>query len=183
MKKNLFFLSSGISLLLAACSGGSKESSGPSATTKKNMEVSKAIGDCFETKDFSKLSDYLAPDFVDYAGETGPVKGIEANKQAFEKMVSGFDSLTNDEIKVLADDEYVMAWMKFKAKVLKDAMGMKAGSWMETSGIELTKFKDGKAIEHWTFMEPGEVMKMMGGVPPGAETGPMPPVKDTATQK
>lgn len=179
MKKSLPLIAPFFMLLLASCGGSKSESSGPSATTTKNMEVNKAISKCFQTKDFSKIADYLAPDFVDYAGETGPVKGIEENKKAFEKMLAGFDSLSNTEIKVLADDEYVMAWMKFKAKLNADAYGMKAGSWMESSGIELTKFKDGKAIEHWTFMEPGEVMKMMGGAMPGGEMGPMPPTKDS----
>ena len=179
MKKSGLFIAPFFILLLASCGGSKSESSGPSATTKKNMEISKTIGDCFQTKDFSKIADYLAPDFVDYAGETGPVKGIEENKKSFERMVSGYDSLTHTEIKVLADDEYVMAWMKFKAKLNKDQFGMKAGSWMESSGIELTQFKDGKAVAHWSFMEPGELMKMMGGAMPGGEMGPMPPTKDS----
>jgi len=28
--------------------------------------------------------------------------------------------------------------------------------------LELSKFADGKATEHWVFMEPAEMMKMMG---------------------
>jgi hypothetical protein len=29
------------------------------------------------------------------------------------------------------------------------------------TSIEVSKYKDGKAIEHWNFMEMREVMKMM----------------------
>ncbi len=31
-------------------------------------------------------------------------------------------------------------------------------------GLEVSRFKDGKAVEHWTLMEPGDVMKMMSSM-------------------
>jgi hypothetical protein len=41
------------------------------------------------------------------------------------------------------------------------SMGMPAGTNVDMSPIEVSKFKDGKATEHWTFMQPAEMMKMM----------------------
>jgi hypothetical protein len=40
------------------------------------------------------------------------------------------------------------------------SMGMPKGPFDMTS-IELVKFRDGKAIEHWAFMQPQDMMKMM----------------------
>jgi predicted SnoaL-like aldol condensation-catalyzing enzyme len=34
------------------------------------------------------------------------------------------------------------------------------------TAIEVVRFKDGKAVEHWSFMEPREMMKMMAQQPP-----------------
>ena len=46
-------------------------------------------------------------------------------------------------------------------------MGVPPGSKYDMNAMEVSKFKDGKAVEHWTFMQPREMMKMMPP-PPGA---------------
>jgi predicted SnoaL-like aldol condensation-catalyzing enzyme len=49
-------------------------------------------------------------------------------------------------------------------------MGYKVGEKYDMRAIELAKFKDGKIVEHWTFMEPSEMMKMMDNMQPSAST-------------
>jgi hypothetical protein len=44
-------------------------------------------------------------------------------------------------------------------------MGMKAGQKMEVNSVDVAKFKDGKAVEHWIFMDPNDMMKMMMSSP------------------
>ena len=58
-------------------------------------------------------------------------------------------------------------------------MGMAAGPY-DTHMMEITKFRDGKAVEHWAYMEMAEMMKMMGqqGAPP-----PPPMAADTTKAK
>lgn len=161
-------LVAGITLLLSSCTA--KEEGGLSAAAKKNLEANQAITKCFETKDFSKLGDYIAADAVDHAGQQGDVKGLENIKAEMAKMVEGMTDMKSEILKELADDEYVMSWMKVSGTLTADMMGMKAGDKIDGSSVELSKFKDGKVVEHWTFMEPAEVMKMMGGAtqPPAA---------------
>ena len=74
----------------------------------------------------------------------------------------------------MADDEYVMCWIKgtATAKVDLPDWGMKAGDSHTSNSVEVSKFKDGKAIEHWSFVDPAEMMKMMGSMNPGAMTMP-----------
>jgi predicted SnoaL-like aldol condensation-catalyzing enzyme len=43
-------------------------------------------------------------------------------------------------------------------------MGMPKGPF-DMTAIELAKFKDGKAVEHWSFMQIQDMMKMMGQQP------------------
>jgi len=64
--------------------------------------------------------------------------------------------------KVFADDDYVMAWMRWTGTADGSMPGMPAGPY-DMTAIEVVRFKDGKAVEHWAFMEPREMMKMMGG--------------------
>lgn len=166
MKKLLFILSAGFFGLLIACNG--KNEGGMSAAATKNLEAMRGITKCFDTKDFSKLGDYIAEDAVDHAGEQGDIKGLANMKAEFEKMVQAWDGAPTVVIKELADDEYVMSWLRFTGTMKMDQMGMKAGDKYDMTALEVSKFKDGKAVEHWTFMQPSDMMKMMPPPPPPA---------------
>lgn len=41
------------------------------------------------------------------------------------------------------------------------SMGMPKGPY-DMTAIELVKFRDGKAVEHWSFMQMKDMMNMMG---------------------
>lgn len=178
MKKLLFMLSAGCMVFISSCRS-KKESGGMSDTAKKNLEANRAITKCFDTKDFSKLGDYIAEDGIDHSGEQGDIKGVAAMKEEFAKMVAGYENSTTEVIKEMADDEYVMTWQRYKGTLKTDQMGMKAGDKFDMTAIEVSKFKDGKAVEHWSFMQPSEMMKMMGGAPQNA----MPATGDTLQKK
>lgn len=168
MKKFVVVISAISILMLTSCE--TKKEGGMSDTAKKNLAASQAISKSFETKDFSKLGDYIAENCVDHAGENGDIVGLANMKAEFEKMTSMFSEMKSEVIRELADDEYVMSWMRYTGKFSQDMMGMKAGDSFTAESMEVSKFKDGKAIEHWTMMEPKEFKKMMG-----EETPPPPP--------
>jgi len=66
----------------------------------------------------------------------------------------------------MADDDYAMAWQRYTGKMKTDGMGYKAGETFEMQAIEVAKFKDGKAVEHWSFMQPSDMMAMMKKMQP-----------------
>lgn len=165
MKKILFSTTIALLCFCVSCDND-KDEHQLSDKAEKNLEASRAITKCFETKDFSKLGDYIAEDAVDHAGENGDIIGLENMKAEFTRMVEGIENPKSEVIKELADDDYVMSWMRFTGTLKTDMMGMKAGDKYDMSAIELSKFKDGKAIEHWTFMQPADMMQMMGSMPP-----------------
>lgn len=171
MKKLLFVISAGFFCFLISCND--KEEGGMSAAAKKNLDAQHGVINCFNTNDFSKLGDYIAEDAVDHAGEQGDIKGLANMKAEFEKMSAGNDNAKTETIKELADDEYVMSWLHFTGTLKTDQMGMKAGDKYDMKAIELARFKDGKAVEHWTFMEPRDMMNMMKMMTPP------PPAKDS----
>ncbi|TAL50905.1 MAG: hypothetical protein EPN92_01195 [Chitinophagaceae bacterium] len=175
MKKLLF--STTIAFLCFCISCNNEKKGGLSVQAQKNLDAQHGVSKCFDTKDFSKLGDYIAEDAVDHAGETGDVKGLANMKTEFEQMTAGIDNAKSEVIKELADDDYVMSWMHFTGTLKTDMMGMKAGDKYNMKAIEVAKFKDGKAVEHWTFMEPAEMMKMSGSP---QTTMPM---KDTTMKK
>ena len=64
-----------------------------------------------------------------------------------------------ETIREMADSEYVFQWMRY-AGTSDGSMGMPAGPF-EMHAIEVSKLRDGKIVEHWSFMDMREAMKMM----------------------
>ena len=155
MKKLFFILTVVILNSLIACN------SGMSATAKKNKEVNDAITKAYESGDFSKMGDWIAADAVDHGGQNGDVKGLDnivAEMKGYHDQMSDMKSET---IREMADDEYVITWAKVSGTAKTDGMGMKAGQKMEMTSVDVAKFKDGKAVEHWIYMDPKDMMGMM----------------------
>ena len=164
MKKYLSVLAIALSCYFMSCTN--KSEGGLSATAQKNLDAMHGVSKCFDTKDFSKLGDYIATDAIEHAGDSGEIKGLASIKAQFEKWTAGMDNQKTETIKDLADDEYVMSWNHYTGTYKTAVMGHKAGDKFDMKAIETARFKDGKAVEHWSMMEPGDVMKMMGSMQP-----------------
>jgi len=162
MKKHLTIVASALICCFTACT--TKPEGGLSDAAQKNVDASHGVTKCFETKDFTKLGDYIAADAVDHSGEHGDIKGLDSMKAAFEKEMAGIENMKSDLIKELADSGYVMAWYRFSGTWKNTEMGHKGGETFDMKALEVSRFKDGKAVEHWEMMEPGDVVKMMGNM-------------------
>ena len=128
---------------------------------EKNLSASHIVSDAFQSGDISKIDSAVASDFVDHTdrGDMG--------RDSLKAMITMWKAASKDAkteiIKELADDEYVFSWMRFTGSS-DGSMGMPAGPY-DMKSIEVVRFKDGKAVEHWGFMEPREMMKMMAQMP------------------
>lgn len=168
MRKLSFLLAIGIAGLLTACNNGG----GQSATTKKNIEVSNAISKAYEAGDFSKMGDYIAADAVDHGGETGDIKGLENIVAEMKRYRAMMPDMKSSNTVSLGNDDYVFT----RATVT----GTMNGKQINMTSIDVSRFKDGKAVEHWVYMDPKEMMEMMQDMPP--PPAPVNPA-DTATNK
>jgi predicted ester cyclase len=173
MKKFLFILSTATICFLVSCSN--KESAGgQSDAAKKNIEIFNTVTDAFKSGDISKIDSVVSADFVDHAGMNGP--GNRDSLKAMIKQMS-MDKTAKTETKLhLANDDYVMGWLHMTG-THDGTMGIPAGTPYDMSMIELVKCKDGKAVDHWSFMDSGEMMKMMP--PPPMDNGAK---KDTTSK-
>jgi predicted SnoaL-like aldol condensation-catalyzing enzyme len=116
----------------------------------------------FVSGDYSKAGDYIAADAVDHAGMQGDVKGLDSIKANFNQISSMMGNFKNEVVREVADDEYVFQWLKETATAKKDGMGMKAGQTSTMNAMEVSRFSNGKIVEHWTFVNMADAMKMMG---------------------
>jgi predicted SnoaL-like aldol condensation-catalyzing enzyme len=164
MKKILFVFVAAVSCFLFSCNEKVADSDGMSDTAKKNLEAFHAVDKAFQTGDISMIDSVVASDFVDHTP-----KG-DYNRDSLKAMITmmkNAGTMKSEIKKEFADDEYVMGWMRWTGTTNGSLPDMPAGPY-DMSGIEVVRFKDGKAVEHWAFMDARDMMKMMGAQMPGA---------------
>jgi predicted ester cyclase len=157
MKQCFLVLTIATGILLSCNNSG-----GLSATAKKNMEVNNAIMKAYEAGDFSKMGDYIAVDAVDHGSDHGVVKGLDSIVADMKRYRAMMPDMKSTVTRSVADDEYVFTWAKIA--------GTMNGQKIEMSSVDVSQFKDGKAVDHWMFMDPNDMMKMMPPMPAPVET-------------
>ena len=176
MKQLFLFVCTIGCIVLFSCSA---PNDGMSPKAKKNLDNARAIAKSFETKDISKLDDYIDKDIVDHASPGAPTKGIEDVKKMFQQMQSTMSNSKMEIIKEIADDDYVFQWMKESWTQTQESMGMKPGDY-SFNMIEVSKFNaDSKVSEHWSFIDVNDMMKMMPSATNGSPMNKM----DSTTKK
>jgi len=126
---------------------------------QKNLDASHVVDKAFKSGDVSGIDSVVADDFVDHT-DRGDVKGKDSLKSMISMMHSNFKDMKMETLKEFADNDYVFSWMRYSGNS-DGAMGMPKGPY-DMHGIEVVKFKDGKAVEHWGYMDMQEMAKMMG---------------------
>ena len=164
MKKVFLSLIAGLVLLVISCNDKTAgTSTGLSTQAQKNLDASQAISKAFETGDVSGIDSVVASDFVDHTADRGDV-GRDSLKAMMVMVNREFPDSKMEVLKEFADDDFVYTHMRFSG-TSNGAMGMPPGPY-DMRAIQVTKFKDGKAVEHWEYMEMGDMMKMMAAMSP-----------------
>ena len=163
MKKLLTTTVCFVLCLFMACKEGTTTSTSETSQVARNKTNSQIIYRAIETGDVSHLDSAIDKDFIDHAGEHGDVKGIDSLKKMFAQMHDEINDLNIEEIANATDGDYNIALIRMTGTTAKPMMGMPAGTKLDMKSVEVVKVKDGKATEHWGYMDPKDMMKMMGG--------------------
>ena len=177
MKKNLLIIGAGMLVAFSACSNKKSDDNKPvenktNPTVEKNLEAVHNINKFFQTGDVSLIEKSIAIGAIDHAGPGGDMvaTNMDSLKAYFVKMRNGFETTKMETVKEWADEEYVVQWMKGSGVSKDAASGVPVGQKIEDMyDVHISKCKDGKTVEHWEFMQPGDLMKMMGGANAGGK--------------
>ena len=168
MKKNLFSLVC-LALFLTSCNNESKPVAatepevaqmGPGPMAQKNLDAMHAVDKAFETGDVNGLDSVIDASFIDHT-DKGDKKGADSLKAMIKMSHDADKTMKMQVVKEFADDEYVFALMRYTGT--GDGKMMPAGPY-DMKSMEVVKFSNGKAVEHWGYMEMGDVSKMMAGM-------------------
>ncbi len=160
MKKIFLATVAGMLCVFTACNvkNESATNSRYTAEEQKNIAASDVVGKAFETGDVSGIDNVVADDFIDHT-DRGDMKGRDSLKAMVKMVHENFKDMKTEKVREVADGDFVYSWMRYSG-TSDGSMGMPKGPY-DMKSIEVAKFKDGKAIEHWAFMEMQDMMKMM----------------------
>ena len=170
MKKNFFIAFAALLCICFSCNNNpvATADNDNKAQEQKNLAASDVVGKSFETGDVKGLDSVIADDFIDHT-DRGDKKGKDSLKAMVAFVHSNFKDMKMEKVRDAADGDYVYSWMTYSGTG-DGTMGMPKGPY-KMSAIELTKFKNGKAVEHWSFMDSQDMAKMMP--PPQPEMNKM----------
>ena len=161
MRKILFLFLGSLPFVFSSCNNGTTtetSSAAPSTSmADKNLASSQIVTKAFETGDPSMIDSAVASDFVDHTDRGD--KNRDSLKAMIVQIHKEFPDMKTQVIKEVADDDYVFSLMRFTG-TSNGTMGMPKGPY-DMHAVQVVKFKDGKAVEHWEYMQPAEMMKMM----------------------
>ncbi len=164
MKQIFFAAFAGLLCFCTSCDSNKPAAAdnGNHEMEQKNIAAFETVGKAFETGDVSGIDSTVADDFLDHT-DKGDVKGKDSLKAMIMHMHTSFPDMKTETKNTAANGDYVYGWMHYSGNS-DGSMGMPKGPY-DMSAIELVKFNDGKAVEHWSFMQPSDMMKMMGPQP------------------
>lgn len=135
--------------------------SGGDSTASKNLAATHDIYKGIETGDMGKFSSIPA-DAIDHQGTNGhEVKGGDSVKHALADLHNHLKDLKIDVMQEAANGDYVFVLSKLSGTTSDNSIGMPPGTPFSQTGVDVIRFKDGMAEEHWGYVDPNEMMKMM----------------------
>ena len=165
MKQLIFAASAFLCFSLIACNDNNNGNSG----NDKNLSASRDIFKGIETGDTTKFVS-IAPDAIDHDGPTGEVTNGDSIKAILAGIHTHVKDLKVDIVNDASSGDYVYTWNKWTGTALDSAMGFAPNQPFTTSSVDVIKFRDGKAVEHWSFLAQQEVNAMRAQMMPNATT-------------
>jgi predicted SnoaL-like aldol condensation-catalyzing enzyme len=133
-----------------------------SSQAEKNRAGTMAVYKAFETGDMSGLDSFIDKDVVDHnAGPDGEIRGLDSLKKMFTRMHDNISDLKIESIANATDGDYDFDLNHMTGTTKTAYMGMPANTKIDMMSVDVVKIKDGKAVEHWGYMDPNEMTKMM----------------------
>jgi steroid delta-isomerase-like uncharacterized protein len=149
--------------VLSGCTRQATEASG----VARNTAMIRAYVDAANRGDASYLDEYLAPDYVYH----GPDGDLDADGfRAFQNsLLSAFPGLTfGIEDMIAAGDKVVTRWTLHGVQRGEFQDIAPTGKEVTVTGIIISRFKNGKAVEEWEEVNQLGMMQQLGVMAPGA---------------
>jgi steroid delta-isomerase-like uncharacterized protein len=108
----------------------------------------------------------VAPDLVDHMPMPGQPQGIEGHRQTLDMIVGAFPDRKFSYHDFIAEGDKVVGHWTMAATHAGALMGLPAsGKPVKMSGIDITRWRNGKLVEMWHIEDIMTMMQQIGAIP------------------
>ena len=150
--KKLFFITVASALCITACNTATTNAASTntgSDVIKKNVAAFNFIIKSFVAADTSAIDSIMTADYIDHNDND---KGRDSIKTVIIAEHNNAKDVKAETVHITADSEYVYGWIRYSGT--SDGGPGKPKESFSVNVIELFKFRDGKATEHWILDMP-----------------------------
>lgn len=136
---------------------------------ERNKKVVMASMESMLSKNVDQAFKDVAPDAVDYGdGSMPPLKGKDSIMNMLKGWVNAFPDNKGDDLKYVADGDWVMVWGEWSGTFKNDFMGMKAtNKAYKMKDVDIFRLNDaGQITEHHNVQSPNTMFSQLGAKPP-----------------
>jgi len=155
-----------ISAAFSACNcGGNKTMTDNRAA--KNMETQRLFyEDVYNKHNTAMIDSIVAPDYVEHCIDPGYSADRAGLKKSFDDFIKAFPDMHCQVNFMTADSDYVTVQYTFTGTNTGAVGGMAAtGKKVNIDGVDIIRYKNGKAAGHWGYNEEMKMMTQMGMMP------------------
>ncbi len=135
--------------------------------SEENKAILNGIMQMFVSGDTARAADLLDAKAVDHQG----IPGVDTNgPEGFQRVTALFHAAFPDmkisENMVIAEGDLAMSHFRMTGTNKGEFMGMPAtGKAIDIEGVDIVRFANGKAVEHWGYYEEAKMMQQLGLMP------------------
>jgi predicted ester cyclase len=137
--------------------------------TERNKKIIMASFDGMASHNVNDMLKDCSADCVDYGdGSMPPVKGKDSIMKMINMWMNAFPDNKGNDLKYVADGDWVMVWGEWSGTFKNDFMGTKAtNKSYKMKDVDIFKLNDaGQIIEHHNVQSPNTMMRQVGMAPP-----------------
>jgi steroid delta-isomerase-like uncharacterized protein len=138
-------------------------------STEENKAIAHRIYEVFNTGNLALADELIIADVVEHQAMPGQEPGLAGFKQFVTISRAAFPDIQVTVEDMIAERDKVVARVTIRGTHTGEFMGMPPTSKSFTvSAIDIIRFADGKAVEHWGNQDDLGMMQQLGVIPSGA---------------
>lgn len=132
-----------------------------------NKEATQRIWEIIESGDLDQLSEVLADDVVISVPGEDEMRGIDAYREYVQSFTTAFPDTRFEVHDMFQDDDVVITHFTWRGTHEGEIEGIEAtGKTVESQGMTINRFKDGKAVEDLNYWDNLEFFQQLGVIEP-----------------
>lgn len=150
-----------------AAAGDGSATTGATAAVPSEADLRNFMEEVFNKGNVDKADQWVAADFVDHTPGPGQEPGLAGFKKMVTTMRAGMTDMKFSVERVISQGDFSVMHVRQTGTHSMSMMGEKpTGNKIDIAGVDVIRYENGKAKEHWGYYEESKFMQQIGMMPP-----------------